>query len=134
MKPINSYKVVDIASALLAGLFLSYCFIDYYGKDRESPSVVYKTPDICKDFNEGGHVSYEELGNDLGLGSNKEIPLSLIIQSEDNFWEIEYYNGKYHRVVREDWEDIQGKYEYDEEEEIGNINDLENYANNIMTH
>lgn len=58
-----------------------------------------------------------------------DIQPNLIYEAEDEYWEIEQIGDKYYRVRREDHEQgYQGKYEYNEEDLIGDIDDLYRYS------
>lgn len=66
-----------------------------------------------------GTVTLEDLG----------IQPILIDEAEDEYWEIEQIGDLYYRVRREDHEQgYQGKYEYNEEDLIGDIDDLYRYS------
>ena len=117
---LDCYTLVDILSAGLAGLILTVFFIDFYG------GQVNRSPASLSDTNKiESHEACSTLTN-----RNTTLPWDLVLEAEDNFWEIEYFDGKYYRVRREDWEGIYGKYEFDGEEEIGDIKDLQEYVDN----
>lgn len=66
-----------------------------------------------------GTITLEDMG----------IQPDLINEAEDEYWEIEQIGDQYYRVRREDHEQgYQGKYEYNEEDLIGDINDLYRYS------
>lgn len=85
--------------------------------------------------NSSGSVGKQKLGNlsleDLGIGNNYHYTLEVITVSEDpEYWEIEQLGGNFYRVRREDYDDnYYGKYEFDCEELIGDVESLYKYAN-----
>lgn len=84
--------------------------------------------------NSSGSVGKQKLGNlsleDLGIGNNYHYTLEVITVAEDpEYWEIEQLGGNFYRVRREDYDDnYYGKYEFDCEELIGDVEDLYKYA------
>ena len=84
--------------------------------------------------NSSGSVCKQELGNlsleDLGISNNYHYTLEVITIAEDpEYWEIEQLGGNFYRVRREDYDDnYYGKYEFDCEELIGDVEDLYKYA------
>lgn len=85
--------------------------------------------------NSSGNVGKQKLGNlsleDLGIGNNYHYTLEVITVAEDpEYWEIEQLGGNFYRVRREDYDDnYYGKYEFDCEELIGDVESLYKYAN-----
>lgn len=81
-----------------------------------------------------GSVGTQELGNltleDIGINNNYHYTLEVITVAEDpEYWEIEQLGGNFYRVRREDYDDnYYGKYEFDCEELIGDVEDLYKYA------
>ena len=81
-----------------------------------------------------GSVGTQKLGNltleDIGINNNYHYTLEVITVAEDpEYWEIEQFDGNYYRVRREDHDpDLNGRYEFDTEEPIGDLVDLYNYA------
>ena len=81
-----------------------------------------------------GSVGTQKLGNltleDIGINNNYHYTLEVITVSEDpEYWEIEQLGGNFYRVRREDYDDnYYGKYEFDCEELIGDVEDLYKYA------
>lgn len=115
----KSFKSVAIAITLV--LVVSFA-IEYMVSSESNnnskgnipiDTTISSSMDICpKNL---GNVTLEDLG--------------IITEAEDEYWEIEQIGDLYYRVRREDYErDYQGKYEYDEEELIGDINDLYHYS------
>ena len=84
--------------------------------------------------NSSGSVGKQKLGNlsleDLGISNNYHYTLEVITIAEDpEYWEIEQLGGNFYRVRREDYDDnYYGKYEFDCEELIGDVEDLYKYA------
>ena len=60
--------------------------------------------------------------------NNYRYWFEIVTQAEDEYWEVEHIDGKYYKVRREDWDDIDGYYEITLEEPIGNTRDLIEYA------
>lgn len=118
----------------LVGVLLSLSVVDYYRWRAEAPTVVEYTNigDIgLRD--PVGYLSLEDIGIDCnGLGSKKyRYTLDVVIEAEDEYWEIEKFGDKYYRVRREDYDDgLNGHYEFDSEEEIGTLEDLYEYVKN----
>ena len=77
-----------------------------------------------------GTVSLEDLGIRDGWDQSYHHSLEVITISEDpEYWEIEQLGGNFYRVRREDYDDnYYGKYEFDCEELIGDVEDLYKYA------
>lgn len=81
-----------------------------------------------------GSVGTQKLGNltleDIGINNNYHYTLEVITVAEDpEYWEIEQLDGNFYRVRREDYDDnYYGKYEFDCEELIGDVEDLYKYA------
>lgn len=81
-----------------------------------------------------GSVGTQKLGNltleDIGINNNYHYTLEVITVSEDpEYGEIEQLGGNFYRVRREDYDDnYYGKYEFDCEELIGDVEDLYKYA------
>ena len=81
-----------------------------------------------------GSVGTQKLGNltleDIGINNNYHYTLEVITVAEDpEYWEIEQLGGNFYRVRREDYDDnYYGKYEFDCEELIGDVDDLYKYA------
>lgn len=81
-----------------------------------------------------GSVGTQKLGNltleDIGINNNYHYTLEVITVAEDpEYWEIEQLGGNFYRVRREDYDDnYYGKYEFDCEELIGDVEDLYKYA------
>lgn len=73
-----------------------------------------------------GHLTLE----DIGINNNYHYTLEVITLAEDpEYWEIEQLGGNFYRVRREDYDDnYYGKYEFDCEELIGDVDDLYKYA------
>ncbi len=61
-------------------------------------------------------------------GRNFTYWFKVVTEAEDEYWEIEHIDGKYYKVRREDWDDLDGYYEITLEEPIGNARDLIEYA------
>lgn len=81
-----------------------------------------------------GSVGTQKLGNltleDIGINNNYHYTLEVITVAEDpEYWEIEQLGGNFYKVRREDYDDnYYGKYEFDCEELIGDVEDLYKYA------
>ena len=81
-----------------------------------------------------GSVGTQKLGNltleDIGINNNYHYTLEVITVAEDpEYWEIEQLGGNFYRVRREDYDDnYYGKYEFDCEELIGDVEHLYKYA------
>ena len=81
-----------------------------------------------------GSVGTQKLGNltleDIGINNNDHYTLEVITVAEDpEQWEIEQLGGNFYKVRREDYDDnYYGKYEFDCEELIGDLEDLYKYA------
>ena len=81
-----------------------------------------------------GSVGTQKLGNltleDIGINNNYHYTFEVITVAEDpEYWEIEQLGGNFYRVRREDYDDnYYGKYEFDCEELIGDVEDLYKYA------
>ena len=81
-----------------------------------------------------GSVGTQKLWNltleDIGINNNYHYTLEVITVAEDpEYWEIEQLGGNFYRVRREDYDDnYYGKYEFDCEELIGDVEDLYKYA------
>ena len=81
-----------------------------------------------------GSVGTQKLGNltleDIGINNTYHYTLEVITVAEDpEYWEIEQLGGNFYRVRREDYDDnYYGKYEFDCEEPIGDVEDLYKYA------
>lgn len=81
-----------------------------------------------------GSVGTQKLGNltleDIGINNNYHYTLEVITVAEDpEYWEIEQLGGNFYRVRREDYDDnYYGKYEFDCEELIGDVEDLYKYS------
>lgn len=81
-----------------------------------------------------GSVGTQKLGNltleDIGINNTYHYSLEVITVAEDpEYWEIEQLGGNFYRVRREDYDDnYYGKYEFDCEELIGDVEDLYKYA------
>lgn len=61
-------------------------------------------------------------------GRNHTYWFEILIEAEDEYWEIEHIDGKYYKVHREDGDDIDGYYDITLEEPIGDARDLIEYA------
>ena len=72
----------------------------------------------------------EDGTEDIGINNNYHYTLEVITVAEDpEYWEIEQLGGNFYRVRREDYDDnYYGKYEFDCEELIGDVEDLYKYA------
>ena len=77
-----------------------------------------------------GTVSLEDMGIRDGWKQSYHHTLEVITIAEDpEYWEIEQLDGNYYRVRREDHDpDLNGRYEFDTEEPIGDLIGLYNYA------
>lgn len=81
-----------------------------------------------------GSVGTQKLGNltleDIGINNTYHYTLEVITVAEDpEYWEIEQLGGNFYRVRREDYDDnYYGKYEFDCEELIGDVEDLYKYS------
>lgn len=81
-----------------------------------------------------GSVGTQKLGNltleDIGIYNTYHYTLEVITVAEDpEYWEIEQLGGNFYRVRREDYDDnYYGKYEFDCEELIGDVEDLYKYS------
>lgn len=81
-----------------------------------------------------GVVGTQKFGDltleDIGINNTYHYTLEVITVSEDpEYWEIEQLGGNFYRVRREDYDDnYYGKYEFDCEELIGDVEDLYKYA------
>lgn len=81
-----------------------------------------------------GSVGTQKLGNltleDIGINNTYHYTFEVITVAEDpEYWEIEQLGGNFYRVRREDYDDnYYGKYEFDCEELIGDVEDLYKYA------
>lgn len=78
-----------------------------------------------------GSINIEDLFPDInGLGSNRYMyTLNVLTTAEDEYWEIEKLGGNYYRVRREDYDGMDGYYEFDTEEKLGTLEDLYRYIN-----
>ena len=76
-----------------------------------------------------GSINIEDLFPDMnGLGSNRyRYTLNVLTTAEDEYWEIEKIGGNYYRVRREDYDGMDGYYEFDTEEKLGTLDDLYRY-------
>ena len=76
-----------------------------------------------------GSINIEDLFPDInGLGSNRyRYTLNVLTTAEDEYWEIEKLGGNYYRVRREDYDGMDGYYEFDTEEKLGTLEDLYRY-------
>ena len=64
-----------------------------------------------------------------GLNSKSyHYTLSITTEAEDEYWEIERLGGNYYRVRREDYDGMDGYYEFDTEEKLGTLEDLYEYV------
>lgn len=63
-----------------------------------------------------------------GRKSEYKYWLQIVNEAEDEYWEIEHIDGKYYKVRREDWDDLEGYYEITLEEPVGDLKDLVDYA------
>lgn len=81
-----------------------------------------------------GVVGTQKFGDltleDIGINNTYHYTLEVITVSEDpEYWEIEQLGGNFYRVRREDYDDnYYGKYEFDCDELIGDVEDLYKYA------
>lgn len=81
-----------------------------------------------------GVVGTQKFGDltleDIGINNTYHYTLEVITVAEDpEYWEIEQLGGNFYRVRREDYDDnYYGKYEFDCEELIGDVEDLYKYA------
>lgn len=120
------FKMVDkvIPTALFIGFtLLATRFCNSTSETRDVPN---KNTPVDTTKNSSMDICPKNLGTitleDLGIRPN------LIDETEDEYWEIEQIGDLYYRVRREDHEQgYQGKYEYNEEDLIGDINDLYRY-------
>lgn len=73
-----------------------------------------------------GTISLEDLGIHT---RNYHHELDVVTTAEDEYWEIEKLGNNYYRVRREDNDDgLNGHYEFDTEEYIGDVEALYKYA------
>ena len=83
-----------------------------------------------------GNINIEDLFPDInGLGSNKyRYTLNVLTIAEDEYWEVEKLGGNYYRVRREDYDWMDGYYEFDTEEKLGTLDDLYKYIKDHGVH
>lgn len=98
------------------------------------------TPQQYTNYNNSGlrehtkpiYTHKEIIGGDTnslnGRKSEYRYWLQIVNEAEDEYWEIEHIDGKYYKVRREDWDDLEGYYEITLEEPVGDLNDLVDYA------
>ena len=79
-----------------------------------------------------GNTNIWDLFPDMdGPNSGYRYTLGITTLSEDEYWEIERLGGNYYKVRREDYDGMDGYYEFDTEEKLGTLDDLYRY---IMDH
>ena len=83
-----------------------------------------------------GSINIDDLFPDInGLGSNRyRYTLNVLTPAEDEYWEIEKLGGNYYRVRREDYDGMDGYYEFDTEEKLGTLEDLYRYIKDHGVH
>ncbi len=123
---------VAMAGIVLFGLFFLGAIEGINTRSTLPASCVTSTNNT--NSNSSGSVGKQKLGNlsleDLGISNNYHYTLEVITIAEDpEYWEIEQLGGNFYRVRREDYDDnYYGKYEFDCEELIGDVEDLYKYA------
>lgn len=123
---------VAMAGIVLFGLFFLGAIEGINTRSTLPASCVTSTNNTSS--NSSGSVGKQKLGNlsleDLGIRNNYHYTLEVITIAEDpEYWEIEQLGGNFYRVRREDYDDnYYGKYEFDCEELIGDVEDLYKYA------
>lgn len=128
---LNNTHVKELLILIPLGAFLAYSVIDYSQWVNKAPTICsYKYTDIN---NIGqriptGNISIEDLHN--RLSKSNRYTLSIVTEAEDEYWEIEKIGDTYYRVRREDYEEIDGYYEFDTEEELGTLEDVYHYVRN----
>lgn len=127
-------KLANLENLFILGMggLLAIAQADYYEWMSEPPIPRVYNTDIS---NIGtpvplGTINLEDLGiNSGGLGSKQyKYTLDVTIEAEDEYWEIERLGGNYYRVRREDYDDMEGHYEFYTEEKIGTLEDLYDYV------
>ena len=125
-------KLSALAGIVLFGLFFLGAIEGINTRSTLPASCVTSTNNT--NSNSSGSVGKQKLGNlsleDLGISNNYHYTLEVITIAEDpEYWEIEQLGGNFYRVRREDYDDnYYGKYEFDCEELIGDVEDLYKYA------
>lgn len=85
---------------------------------REHTKPIYTNREIIED----------DTNSINGRKSEYRYWLQIVNEAEDEYWEIEHIDGKYYKVRREDWDDLEGYYEITLEEPVGDLKDLVDYA------
>ena len=115
----------DKIPAIVAGIFVL------------TSILIYQPKQYTNTYNNGlrepvNHIIYtsNKEGNSSVNGRKLEISqdISMVFKAEDEYWEIEYYNGNYYRTRREDWEELNTEEYLDIEELIGDYKDLKRYT------
>ena len=116
--------------AIPVGVILSLSVVDYHQWKAEAPTVVEYTDigDIGLPIPTGNTNIWDLIPNHQWLGSNQyKYTLDVVIEAEDEYWEIEKLGGNYYRIRREDYDDMEGHYEFFTEEELGTLEDVYDY-------
>lgn len=75
-----------------------------------------------------GNINIWDLFPDMdGPNSGYRYTLGITTLAEDEYWEIERLGGNYYKVRREDYDGMDGYYEFDTEEKLGTLEDLYEY-------
>lgn len=128
----NPPAEVVMAGIVLFGLFFLGAIEGINTRSTLPASCVTSTNNT--NSNSSGSAGQQKLGNlsleDLGINNNYHYTLEVITIAEDpEYWEIEQLGGNFYRVRREDYDDnYYGKYEFDCEELIGDVEDIYKYA------
>lgn len=131
-------KLIEILCAIPVGILIGGILIKYQIPTGNTNGYSHEYTNIG---NIGlpvptGNINIEDLFPDInGLGSDKyRYTLNVLTTAEDEYWEIEKLGSNYYRVRREDYDGMDGYYEFDTEEKLGTLEDLYRYIKDHKVH